>query len=270
MNISKEDIEYQKELDEKAELEIEDMKKTQLEEKKLHDKQMLEDRIDLLKKKQGIVQEDNDKASEEKTKEKLKGLKWVENFWYHYNAYIIMITVAVGIGTFLLINALTTPKADLNVLCLTSQADLDKQCSLQKFVESYCDDYNKDDEVYIGMIRIDDSTDMANTTKLMTELQASNSMLVIMDQKSEKIIDPSLYLVDITKMYPDNKNVTKNGFLLSNPEIAKEIDWANMPSDIYIGIRNPDTIFGDSKEKVTKRYNEALDALKKIIEKNSD
>lgn len=276
--LSKEDEEFEKEMAEKEKkLQDEELKRKQELEERIKQqkiaraKRLEAERIQMLKMKQGIIEE---KPIEKKevVVEKPKGTKAIENFWYHYKLYIILFSIFFAIAGFLLVNLLTNVKADVNIIVLPDKGFGSRLKTLEKYVAEFATDINKDGKTKVGTIHIpieslefSDSTYMVNQTKLMGEIKAGETMLFISNATCDKDLNPPELFKDLRTLYPDNPNVTEYGFKLEGEKIKEILNWPDMPDGYYIGIRDPEAITGISRKKAQQRYEESFKVLDGII-----
>lgn len=276
---TKEDAEYEKQLaeqeqnkldaEEKAKLELEKI----IEEKKqLHRKKLQEEKLEMLKLKQGIVDDVEISHEEKAVVEKPKGMKALENFWYHYSMYIIIFVIFFAIAGYLIFNLVSKVTPDMNVLVLPESGFSLKLKNFENYVENFAVDKNKDGKVKVTAIHIpmelygqNPTADVGYQAKLMGEIKAGKTMLIVSNKKADEQLGPKGILMDLRKLYPDNPNVTEYGFELEGDKVKKALDWADMPDGMYIGIRNPKYMYGVSPEKAQKQYKESLKILDKII-----
>lgn len=276
---TKEDAEYEKQLaeqehnkitaEEKAKQELERI----IEEKKqLHRKKLQEEKLEMLKLKQGIVDDVEIVHEEKAVIEKPKGRKALENFWYHYSMYIIIFVIFFSIAGYLIFNLVSKVTPDMNVLVLPDSGFSLKLKKFENYVENFAVDKNKDGKVKVTAIHIpmelygqNPTADVGYQAKLMGEIKAGKTMLIVSNKKADEQLGPKGILMDIRDLYPDNSNVTEYGFELEGDKVKKALDWTDMPDGIYIGIRNPKYINGVSPEKAQKQYKESLKILDKMI-----
>lgn len=276
---TKEDAEYEKQLaeqehnkitaEEKAKQELERI----IEEKKqLHRKKLQEEKLEMLKLKQGIVDDVEIVHEEKAVIEKPKGTKALENFWYHYSMYIIIFVIFFAIAGYLIFNLVSKVTPDMNVLVLPDSGFSLKLKKFENYVENFAVDKNKDGKVKVTAIHIpmelygqNPTADVGYQAKLMGEIKAGKTMLIVSNKKADEQLGPKGILMDIRDLYPDNPNVTEYGFELEGDKVKKALDWTDMPDGIYIGIRNPKYINGVSPEKAQKQYKESLKILDKMI-----
>ena len=276
---TKEDAEYEKQIaeQEKEKLAEELRRKQELEKKiedrkELHRKKLQEEKLEMLKLKQGIVEDAEVTHKEVIAVEKPKGKKALENFWYHNSMYIIIFLIFFAIAGYLVYNLVSNEKPDMNVLVLPESGFSSKLENLEDYVEKFVDDKNDDGKVIVTAIHIPMETygenptaDVGYQAKLMGEIKAGKTMLIISNEKADEQLGPQGVLQDMRKLYPDNPNVTEYGFKLEGEKVKKALDWPDMPDGMYIGIRNPEYMYGVSCEKAQKQYKEALIILDKIV-----
>ena len=258
----------------------EEQLKQSIEKKKLqNEKKLREQRLEILKMKQGVSEKipaDIKKEAEKPVVEKPKGIKAVENFFYHNSIYIILVTVFLVIAIILVINLVTKVRPDTNILVLPQDKYIQKLSDFEKFAEKYAKDFNDDGKVKVDTIVIpieevknNPTQGTAHQTKLSAELIAGKTMLIISNEECDVEISAKATLLDLTSIYPGNERVSEYRFYLNSDKAAKLFGVDKMPEGIYIGIRNPEQISGVSQEKAKKQYEEAKLILDGIVKELS-
>ncbi len=242
-----------------------------------------DDKRELLKLKQGLIEESEIIKEEKPPIIELHGKAKIENFFYHYKIHLLFaafITVLLALFAY---DFLGREKMDIRVLVITNTPGLSttlylKQDAIEEAFEAYCEDYNGNGKVHVDTYFIDiyqDSTSnadtvMANTTKLFGEIQAGTSQL-IMGNKSMfysvfgEDLDEANVLIDISQIYPDNLNIEdKYFFKVKGSNYATTALWeASCPEDMYIAVRNK--VNNDEKASLTETREHSLQILEKII-----
>ena len=287
-NSSNDDDEYEKQLaeQERNRIALEEKAKQEYEkqieqEKEMHLKQLHNDKLEMLKLKQGVVEDTHQLEAEKAIVVKPKGWKAVENFFYLNSVYIILFTIFFVIAGFLLHNLLTTKRPDMTVMALPQSGVAEKISKFEDLFEKYTTDVNGDGKKYVSVIHIpiepsadsfdaNPSATMGYQTKFLAELQAGKTMLIISNEKCDPKLEPQTVLQDLTLIYPNNPMVTKYGLKLEGEKIKKLLDWEDMPDGMYIGIRDPKKSFGTSQKKAQEQYDDAKEILDSLVKELSE
>ena len=131
--------------------------KLELERKKEQErrKQLQQDRIELAKLKNGVIEESETIKEEEKVEIVLTPRQKIANFFYHYKIPLIAGVFAVAVVSFLIYDVATKEKPDVYVLS-TCNNGLDYRVDeLEEYLEQFCPDVNGD-----GEVTIDDVTEI--------------------------------------------------------------------------------------------------------------
>lgn len=243
-----------------------------------YNKTLAEERVELLKIKQGLITE-SDKIDLSPDDEKQYTF-WekIKNFVYHNKWWLGITTFFVLIAAFLVYDTLTTTKSDINIMLLCDDTELYTHYQdIGKYFDSLTEDYNNDGENYANVLYIPISDDEnantkslspydSNLTKLSSEFQMGETMLVIADKKSADLIIPDETLINLEELYPGNPNIKGYGFYLKGTDFASEIGYEenDIPDDLYIGVRKVDKNLSSAK-KTKENYDHALIMLENVI-----
>lgn len=266
----------QEELEAEAEREKERAEKERRERER-YEKKLERDRIELMKLKQGIISDEDIPHEAEPVKEYTVWEK-IGNFFYHNKMPLIVGAVLVLLAVFLIRDVVTNKRPDVAIMIMASDSELDfRTGDIEKLLEPYCEDFNGDGEVYVRVsylpaVYSDDNLDayfnQSAQTKLMAEFQSGDSIIVIADAETSHAVgidnvsengnpvDP--ILVDMRTIYPDDKNCTELGYMLSGTSFAEDIKYTAMSDSLFIGFRLPREALGVNMEKFTANYNNAL------------
>lgn len=271
-----------RQVDENEKLKLEkkkaDAARIEEKEREEYNKTLAEERVELLKIKQGLIKK-SDKINLTPDEDK-KYTLWqkIKNFIYHNKWWLGITTFFVLIAAFLVYDTLTTTKADINIMLLCDDTDLYVHYQdISEYFDGLTDDYNNDGENYANVLYIPISDDESvntkslspydsNLTKLSSEFQMGETMLVIADKKSADLIIPDETLVNLEELYPDNPNIKGYGFYLKGTGFASEIGYENgdIHDDLYIGLRKIDKNLSSAK-KTKENYEHGLAILEKVI-----
>lgn len=276
-------IESMREIDEKeAQKEAEAEKRRQAilsekekEEKEAYAKQIQQDRIELIRLKQGVIEESETIREEHEEAPKLSFWGKVKNFLYHSKWWIWITAFLVGVFVFLIVDYVTQVKPDLIVMVLTDDYDMQNHThQLEEYLEQFTDDENEDGKIHVDIYPIPVTDNMSDTdyytgnlTKLSANFQMADSIMIITDAKANEFIAADETLTNLEELYPDCKNIRENGYYLRHTDFATKIDYpGNVDRDLSIGLRTPVKTMSDSKEKMQENYDAALKVFERIME----
>lgn len=264
----------------KLEAEKEEELKAQEKEREEYGKTLAEEKVELLKLKQGVISESDKLDLIPDEKKHYTPWQKFKNFIYHNKWWLGISTFFVLIAAFLVYDTLTTTKPDIKFMLLCNDTELYYRIEdIGKYFDQFTDDYNDDDKkcadiLYIPISENEDTNSMglyeSSLTKLSAEFQMGETMLVIADKNSAELIMPEETLVNLEELYPDNPNVKEYGFYLKDTDFAELIGYTdgNIPDDIYIGIRKVTQTLTSEKE-MQEHYDQAIETLDKIIKELS-
>lgn len=275
-------IETMREIDEKEaqkEAEAEERRQAiiaerEKKEKEAYARKIQQDRIELMRLKQGIIEESETIREEKEDKPKLSLWKKITNFFYHSKWWLGITVFIVGIFVFLIVDFITKERPDMIVMVLTDDTYIQNHTNeLEKYFEQFTDDENGDGEIHVDIYPIpvsDNINDMdyytGNATKLSAEFQMGESVMVLTDAKANEFILAEETLKNLEEVYPEHKNIRGNGYYLRHTDFAVKINYpGNVDRDLSIGLRTP-VKTSDSKEEMQKTYDIAAKVLERIME----
>lgn len=239
---------------------------------------LAEEKVELLKIKQGVI-ENSDKLDLSEDEKKHYSL-WQKftNFIYHNKWWLGITSFFVLMGGFLIYDTLTTEKSDINVLMLCDDADLYSHYkAMGEFFDTYTDDYNDDGNKYVNLIYIPVSDDESantngvyayenNLTNLSTQFQMGESMMIIADSKSDDLVQPENSLENLEVYFPDCPYVKGYGLYLKDTEFAELIGYEEntIPDDLYIGVRKVESNLSSEKD-TQQNHDNSIKMLRNII-----
>ena len=243
-------------------------------EKEAYAKKIQQDRIELMRLKQGIITESDTIYEEKEEKPKLSFWKKISNFLYH-NKWWLGITVFIaGIFVFLIVDFVTKERPDMIVLLLTDDAEMQSHTQqLEEYLEQFTDDENGDGKVHVDVYPIpvsENINDMdyytGNATKLSAEFQMGEAVMLFTDTRANDYIMASETLTDLSEKYPGHENIQKDGYYLRHTDFATKIDYpGNVDRDLAISLRKP-VKTSDSKEKMQETYDVAEKVFLRIMD----
>lgn len=262
----------EEEAEEKHRLILEEKKKKEREE---YDKKIQQERIELMRLKQGVITESEMIPTKEDEKPKLSFWKKIGNFFYHSKWWLLITVFIVGVFTFLTVDYITTVRPDMIVMVLADDPTLQtSSVYLSDYFEQYVDDLNGDGEVSVDIYPIPVGDDIStadyytgNMTKLSSQFQLADAIMVITDAVANKTILSDETLVDLEELFPDNRNVRGTGFYIRDTDFMEKVGYPDtvLDRDICIGLRKVTKTY-DSIEKMQENYDYAYSVLEKIMD----
>ena len=137
-----------------------------------------DDKRELLKLKQGIINEEESEIhEEEKPVYEVHGIKKVENFFYHYKWYVVAGIFFAAVFVFMMVSLLQKEQGDIRVLVVTKNKGIAsnvmyKMQEFEKAFELYCPDYDNSGYIHVDVYNVDLSENpdpqysLAGVTKL--------------------------------------------------------------------------------------------------------
>ena len=239
-------------------------------EKKIHD-----EKIELMRMKQGMLEEEEATIHEEKEEEvKLTFWQKVSNFFYHNKWWLGLGTFFAVMMVFLIVDLVKKPRPDSAILMLCDNNDVGLSPQLEEYFSQFGEDSNGNGEVLVSVYYIPYSTDdLRNynngvTGKLSTFLSGTEQVIIIgNDLTVEDIIDPKEDLVDLSQIYPDDPHVKEYFYYLKDTNFAEAlgIKPSSIPADMFLAIRTPvDPVYGVN-EKMQKTYDKDFPLFDKLV-----
>ena len=254
---------------------------------KYHDEQeKLREKRELLKLKQGIIEESDVVEDYEISHDykKPEGAAKIENFFYHYKWHVIAIAVIVFFVGFMVHDTLTKEKKDLYVLAIstTNSSQLyTKQYDIEKALERYCPDFDENGYVHVGVnfINISDenaAVDYANTEsmKFTAELHTGDSQLYLTDtgmlEKLAELADDAdiQFFLELSEQYPDAVFYEGQGLQLNTTDFIDQARWTGCPDIVGLYIRGDFIGMTGDKDEIEEQRRRATIVMENIINGN--
>lgn len=279
--IDDDDFEYEKEIadknreiarqhEEAMQRAIQREKELEEQERKERDKRIANDKVELLRLKNGVVDEKDSSIQEVKEETvELHGKEKIANIWYHYKVWILFGLFVIVAAAITVKDSVSREKPDMTVMMIANNDLAGKQKQLEEYFEKYTPDFDDNGYVHVEVMMIPQSQDDlhhqgANNTKLVANLQLGEIIMVVTDDKTvDEIKD--IMVDDLGKQLNDETHFDKLGYKLSNDKTKKQLDYPDMPDNVYISMRRPAKTTGDSLETMQKNYNKALKVMKNIL-----
>ncbi len=271
----------QRELDEQQAKIEEEMALHEKKRQEAYDKRIREEKIELMRLKQGII-EDGESVTETETiheepadPKKMPLRKKISNFFYHNKWWLgvgMMITLIVG---YLIYDYVTKPNPDIIILVVADNDELGIQSDLKGYIQGFTEDENDNGKVQASIYYIhytdNQVTNYSNGTdsKLTTQFQSADGVIVIGDKKLDEFYGDKAaeYFCDLEELFPDNPHVSGYKFLLKDTPFAERIGMdPEKAEDLYIALRLPRKLLYCSKGEMEKAVKKDLPVLEKIVD----
>lgn len=244
-------------------------------EKKLHD-----ERIELMRLKQGVIDESQSEIHDEKEEEvKLSFGKKIANFFYHNKWWLGIGIFFACLAVFLGYDLLTKPRPDMVILMLCENEAVGKSVYLDDFFSEYGEDSNGNGKVLVTVYYIpygeDEYQNYINgvTNKLTNYLTNNEAVMIIGDKRTtDDLLPPDESFVDLSELYPDNPHVKDYFFYIKGTSFAEQlgVDESNIGDDMFFAIRKPQNLVNASKKKVQETYDKDFPTFDRIIKALSE
>lgn len=242
-------------------------------------KRLEEERLELIRLKQGIIEEsDAIKQEESEVQEVKKSLpKKISSFLYLNKWWLTIAVVFCSISGILIHSFLTRPNPDLTILIIGTNYPLAEESQLEEYVEAFMVDYNENGKIEAAIHYIpykgEQAADYVNSaaTMLTTELQSDNAVIVLGNDLAAEIMSDNT-LMDLSEIYPENELVKGDKLMLENSSLAEKIGINKdvITNEWFIGIRKPKKLINCSEKDMQELYDKdfpVFDAIIKDISK---
>ncbi len=237
-----------------------------------------DDKRELLKLKQGIIEESDTIKEQEKPVYELHGWKKVANFFYHYKWHVIVAAFFIAVITFFAYDMLTSDKGDIRVLVVAKDGTVAsnvmyKTKDFEHAFERYCPDFDGSGYVHAEIFNIDLSENirsdymLGSVTKLTGEISFGEAQMYIMDTPALESITKDGDLsgfVDLSERYPDCPYTDGIFYRVKGSDFAALSNYVEAcPDDLFIVIRKvtDQTSNHDRAEKAQARALEVMDNI---------
>lgn len=254
---------------EKKRLEEEHQKKLRQQEK-AREKRLNDDKIELIKLKNGIIEESETIKEVHEPKIELHGWARVSNFFYRNKMLVIFISFLVIVFGIVIIDSIQHKQPDYMIFMIADNGLEFRSDELEKYIAQFADDTNGDGEVIISVISCplrEGATDqeaIANQSKFMGQLQTAQNIFVIGDQKTDKDFRDAFS--DVKEDFENYECVTADGISFDSDYMHKICNYKNMPDGVYLAMRTPIQTLNDKQEKMQENYDKAYKVFAKIAE----
>ena len=273
--VMKENQKKQQEEAEKQQLEMQ-KKAEALEKKKReeYEQKLMEERRELIRLKQGVIEESETIHEEEEEEIKLTFWGKIKNFFFHNKWWLGLATLAVILAVYLTIDLLNRPNPDMVVLVVGEYPKIGEQSNIQAYFESLADDFNDNGKTevsiyYIPYKKDDDYGNYQNgaATKLSTQMQIDDAVIIIAGDTFKDLVEEDDVLVDLSEILPNDENVDKQFYNLKDTDFYQKIgvQQSDVPSDLYITLRQPHGVAYSNARDMAKTYDKDFPVFEKFI-----
>ncbi len=270
------DIQQQR-LDEMKKQEEELQQKLAEREKKrreAYDRRILEEKKELLRLKQGAIEESETIREEQPEEIKLSLWGKIKNFFYHNKWWLGIGVFFVAVGVFLIHNLLSKEHPDLTVMVITRNNHIGYAEELDDYLAQFTEDVNDNGEILAQVMYIPYSENHQSNyaygvdTKLTVQLQSADSMIIIGGALTENVMDPSETLINLEELFPDNPHIEDHAFYLKDTKFAERLGISEnvVTDDLFIAFRKPQRLLYADADEMQEAYERELPVLMKIIE----
>lgn len=236
-----------------------------------------EDKRELLKLKQGLIEESEIIHEEKPEHVELHGWKKVSNFFYHYKWHVIVSVFLVAVVAFFTYDIVKKEAGDIRVLVITKNDTISAEISyktkdIELALEKYCPDFDDSGYVHVEVFAMDLSEnsnpqyELAQVTKLTSELMIGDAQMFIVDKEGfEDFTEGSdAVFYDLSELYPDCEQADGIFYKIKGSGLATLANYEEAcPEDLYIVL--PEYVNTSSKkenaELFRKRCREVMDNI---------
>ncbi len=238
-----------------------------------------DDKRELLKLKQGIINEEESEIhEEEKPVYEVHGIKKIENFFYHYKWYVVAGIFFAAVFVFMMVSLLQKEQGDIRVLVVTKNKEIAsnvmyKTQEFEKAFELYCPDYDNSGYIHVDVYNVDLSENpdpqysLAGVTKLTSEMMYGEAQMFILDTEGANAAtnDNFSQFVDLSELYPDNKQIEGPFYRIKGSDFAVNAQYFEAcPDDLYIAVKKVFDTDQNSAKSVPAQK-KALEVLDNIV-----
>ena len=247
-----------------------------------------EERIALLKMKQGIIEESElIPENEHIEKPQLRGFAKLSNFFYHNKAFILLGVFFAFVITVLVVQLVTKEKDDLYVLAIAFDENSEigwRIEDLTNALERYCPDFDGNGKVNVTINYIDLTSeevvsqyDQAQEMKYTLEFMTASAQLIISDEElidwvgdgSDNSLDYRKVFVDQTDQCSEDMLFSGVGVRVNRTDFAEAARWQTCPDNVLIFVRDELNNGTGSVKTNAKIRERAVTVLRNIFDGNT-
>ncbi len=244
------------------------------EKREAYEKQLQNERIELMRLKQGIVEESETIHEEKEEEVKLSFGKKIANFFYHSKWWLGLCVFFLGLGGFLVYDLLSKPNPDMVILMLCDNNPVGTSTFLEEYFTEFAEDSNGNGKVLVNVYYVpygdDEYQNYINgvTTKITTFLNNADAVMVIGNKKTtEDLLPPEDSFVDLSSLYPDDPHVDGYFYYIKDTKFAEHIGVrpSDITDDMFFALRKPKDVMNDTKEKMQETYDKDFPVFDRVV-----
>lgn len=253
---------------------------TKKERERLQEEERLREKRELLKLRQGIIEESELIPQETQAVAKPTGMKAVENFFYHYKWQLIVGVFALFVITYLTVQCATREKPDLYVLAIqtkNSSGIYMKQLEIEEALERYCPDFDGNGYVHVGVNCINLSTEAgvneftdSQQLKFSSEILTGDSQFMVCDDGIIAVINDFAneevqFFRDFSDEYPDAVFNKGDGLQYNSTDLMEATRWASCPDSVGVYVRDIYANMTGNDDDAKEQRRRALEVFDNIV-----
>jgi hypothetical protein len=214
-----------------------------------YERQLADERRELLKRKAGIVEVDVNSEEEETEEVKMPLGKRIGNFWYHNKFTVIVPTIVVVAFTYFIGELIFKVEPDVKIMYIASDYQISVLYKdIAEALVPYCPDFNGDGKIYVEVSYtpaiVDQSQDpnyhQAMSAKLYVEFSSDQTILFFVDEEAVEFLDITENVFENPADF-DYKAGTYNdlGYLVSATDLAELIGYSDLDPNLVAAFRFP-------------------------------
>lgn len=229
--------------------------------------------IDLLKMKQGII--DESEAIPEVNLDKVQELHgWAKfkNNCYHNRWFILIGGLLAAVVVVCLVQIFSKEKNDLYVLAVSYITDSElgsHKEQIEKALEKYCPDFDGNGKVKVEVSFADKTAD---SVKAAAEFENAEAQMVITDYNFTEWLlhdkDAKDVFLDQSDKCTEDMLYKDCGILMNKTELAKDADWSDCPDYIFVFVRAELNNGSGNVKKNAENRERAEIVLQNILDNN--
>ncbi len=246
-----------------------------------YNERLRQERLELMKLKQGIISE-ADIPREEVVQKEYSIWEKISNFFYHNKLYIIVVTVIALIAAFLIYDIVTTVKPDVSVMFIANDAQVQFMLEdMEDVLAKYSQDYNGDGKIKIRVSYTPAAPDLdemsamyyqgSDQVKLSAEFMGSDTIIVICDKPSCDVVGIQAgdgVFADLSEYFPNDENVVEMGYMLNGTSFAEDIAYEELSDELWVSFRYPFTAGLGGSDRIEENFENAIDLWTNYVNGN--
>lgn len=245
----------------------------QRQEEEERDRRLMEEKRELIRLKQGLIDESESTIHEEH-EEHIELTFWqkIGDFFYHNKWWLWIAAVAAVFVCWFAVTMITKPRPDMTILVIGENSMLGEESGVGPYVAQFTEDNNKNGKKLVSVCYIPYSPDSENytnavDTRLSAMMQSAEAVIVLGNKDIYSAVVPEDVFADLSEIYPDNPHVDKYKFMLNDTDFAEKIgiDKSYLTDDWFLAIRIPHRLLYTSKEKMQEMYDRDFVVFDRLI-----